>query len=366
MAEPRKHKDGSHCQLPLDPSLDSSGWTAASLQVLGKLASKYSFAEAVLVAQDFGLLQGISLAGLERLIEPYAQACQDEVREVLESQQTAPLLPAQGSSRLVVVQADGVRVLGQPKSKLMRQGAKPAKAEQGLDVETETEVGAKGEGKCEGIEIKTAVVYPQNSPGERSMMADTSSAEGFTAQVSGLLRHAKLHEDDQLVGVSDGAVWLEKSFEALGIPQVIDVYHASSYLETVMVEMAWPVWERAWERKQWQEGKVDARQWLMRYLPAEEKRLGWSDDAKTAANYLLGRQDKMAYKMYKERGWPIGSGQVEGMNKSIIGKRMKQSGMEWSRAGAGRMAALRAQMCSRRPVASHDTLRRRAFPIPVV
>ncbi len=82
-------------------------------------------------------------------------------------------------------------------------------------------------------------------------------------------------------------------------------------------------------------------------LPAGSgKRLSWSDDAKTAANYLLSRQDKMAYKTYKARGWPIGSGQIEGMNKSVIGKRMKQSGMEWSRAGAGRMAALRASLAS--------------------
>ncbi|MDQ3460782.1 MAG: hypothetical protein M3498_16000, partial [Deinococcota bacterium] len=357
---------------------DSSGWTAASLQVLSKLASKYSFAEAVSTAQDFGLLRGISLAGLERLIEPYAKACQDEVREVLEEQQTEPLLPAQGIGRLMVVQADGVRVLGQPKSKLTRQGGKPAKVEQSLTVEAgvggdDVRYQHSDEGKCEGIEIKAAVIYPQNSPAERSMIADINSAESFTAQVSGLFRHAGLRENDQVVAVSDGAVWLEKSCQALDIPQVIDtrftghlVYHACGYLETVMVEMTWPVWERTWERKQWQEGKVDARLWLERYLPAAEKRLSWSDDAKTAANYLLSRQDKMAYKTYKARGWPIGSGQIEGMNKSVIGKRMKQSGMEWSRAGAGRMAALRAQMCSRRPVASHDTLRRRAFPIPVV
>lgn len=83
-------------------------------------------------------------------------------------------------------------------------------------------------------------------------------------------------------------------------------------------------------------------------------------------NYLQERADRMNYKDYKARGWPIGSGQVEGMNKSVIGKRMKQSGMQWSREGAGRMAALRAQRCSKKPITSHHTIRHRAFSIPAV
>ena len=67
---------------------------------------------------------------------------------------------------------------------------------------------------------------------------------------------------------------------------------------------------------------------------------------------------------YRERGLPIGSGQVEGVNKSVIGFRMKQSGMQWSRSGAGRMASLRARRCSKQLLVSHDTIRHHAFSSP--
>ena len=35
----------------------------------------------------------------------------------------------------------------------------------------------------------------------------------------------------------------------------------------------------------------------------------------------------MDYPKYRENGWPIGSGQIEGMNKSVIWSHMKESGM---------------------------------------
>jgi hypothetical protein len=100
-------------------------------------------------------------------------------------------------------------------------------------------------------------------------------------------------------------------------------------------------------------------------LPDPSSWLVWDESSQTALRYLEERQQSMNYPSYKARGLPIGSGQVEGMNKSVIGYRMKQSGMHWSRSGAGRMAALRAWRCSKTPLVSHDTLRFAAFPSPL-
>lgn len=80
--------------------------------------------------------------------------------------------------------------------------------------------------------------------------------------------------------------------------------------------------------------------------------------------YLETRLEHMDYPGYKAKGWPIGSGQVEGMNKNVIGNRMKRSGMHWSRPGAARMASLRAQVCAERPLVAFDSLRHKAFPVP--
>jgi hypothetical protein len=51
------------------------------------------------------------------------------------------------------------------------------------------------------------------------------------------------------------------------------------------------------------------------------------------------------------------------MNKSVIGKRMKQSGMHWSQQGATSMAALRAQTCANHSLTCFDDTRFSAFPL---
>lgn len=328
-----RRSTGAHSHAPLDPSLDSSGWTPLALGRLLDLAVRLPFEEAAEVAVDFGL--EISPAGLARLSEPYAETCRVEARSELEARSLEPLKPALGEERVVVLQADGVIVLGRPEA-----------------------------GRCPGVEVKSLVVYPQASPSERAMAAEVTSSEALLPLASGLLRAAEVRANDTVVAVSDGASWLEGLCQDLGVPQVIDVFHAVEYLETVMVASGWSEAERRLERRSWLRGEVNGREWLTRYLPGEARRSNWDEEARTAVAYLQARADRMDYVEYKARGWPIGSGQVEGMNKSVIGHRLKRSGQRWSRAGASRMGAWRAQHCSRRRLHSHDHLRRRAFPIP--
>jgi hypothetical protein len=48
-------------------------------------------------------------------------------------------------------------------------------------------------------------------------------------------------------------------------------------------------------------------------------------------NYYLKNRDRMRYKEYRDKGYPIGSGIVEGACKFVIGKRFKGSGMRWKK-----------------------------------
>jgi hypothetical protein len=49
-------------------------------------------------------------------------------------------------------------------------------------------------------------------------------------------------------------------------------------------------------------------------------------------NYYLNNRDRMKYKEYRDKGYPIGSGIVEGAYKFVIGKQFKGSGMRWKKA----------------------------------
>jgi hypothetical protein len=80
--------------------------------------------------------------------------------------------------------------------------------------------------------------------------------------------------------------------------------------------------------------------------------------------YLETRLDQMDYFDFKQRGYPLGSGQIEGANKSVIGARMKRGGMRWSYDGINRMAMLRSEQCSFQPVTDFQQTRLLAFPAP--
>lgn len=321
-----------------DTSLDGSGWSGWCLERLVDLGARLPFEEAAEVAQGFGL--EISRAEMERLCAAYSKQVEVQVEEKLKVQALQPLVEAGKTEegRVMVLQVDGVRVLGKP------------------DPQTH---------QCEGIEIKCALVYPQSSPSERSRWAGDKEAGESLAIVSGLIRQAQVNPQDTLIGVSDGAVWIEHLYQHLGIPQVIDVYHATQYLETVMTQLGWTEAERHNERGIWLSGEVNATEWLQTFCPppsAIDPNI-WSEEAKTALQYLQQRATRMAYRDFRARNWPIGSGQVEGMNKHVIGSRMKRSGMQWSRPGAARMAALRAELYNRRKITDFNTLRFSAFPI---
>ena len=222
-------------------------------------------------------------------------------------------------------------------------------------------LGQAQDGNCPGLEIKSAVLYPQNSPQNRWMLADRCSAEDFLGLVAGLLEKAAVQPHDVLIGLGDGALWIENIFNHLGAKRITDVFHACEYLETIMLALDWDEATRLEHRKRLCNGHVNVRNWLADFLPSPVIWLDWDDTAQGALQYLETRLASMAYADFAKRGWPIGSGQVEAMNKAVIGKRLKQSGMHWSELGAAGMASLRAQICARNSLVDLDSLRFDAF-----
>jgi len=77
-------------------------------------------------------------------------------------------------------------------------------------------------------------------------------------------------------------------------------------------------------------------------LPAADEAL-----AKQIA-YFEHHQDKMRYQTYREQGLFYGSGVIEGGCRSVIGQRLKESGMFWTEAGATSVLTLRVALKSHR------------------
>ncbi len=62
----------------------------------------------------------------------------------------------------------------------------------------------------------------------------------------------------------------------------------------------------------------------------------------TTIGYYQGNLPYMDYGSYLARGWPIGTGVVEGACGHLVKDRMERSGMRWTRAGAQAILDLRA------------------------
>ena len=54
----------------------------------------------------------------------------------------------------------------------------------------------------------------------------------------------------------------------------------------------------------------------------------------------------MRYHWFRSRGLFVGSGVVEASRKTVIGQRLKQSGMHWTVTGADSIIALRCREAS--------------------
>jgi hypothetical protein len=56
----------------------------------------------------------------------------------------------------------------------------------------------------------------------------------------------------------------------------------------------------------------------------------------------------MDYHLFKQDGWPIGSGSGESAHKVVVQSRMKLAGMRWAFPNVNSMLALRAMACNDR------------------
>ena len=154
----------------------------------------------------------------------------------------------------------------------------------------------------------------------------------------------------QQVTLGDGAKWIWGiSGEHFPIGQeIVDWYHALDHLWTA----AHLGFEDKAQRERWvKQRKTDlwlgqieqiatTIETLAQQTPAQQT------DLKTEAGYFRNNQRRMQYQLFREQGYPIGSGTVESGCKQLVAMRMRGPGMRWSRSGAQNMLALRAAYLS--------------------
>jgi hypothetical protein len=222
-----------------------------------------------------------------------------------------------------------------------------------------------GNVQVEYREVKSAVVYQKNTPSQRYQFSGIYGAEAFTILVLGLLRFARVSQADCLVGLSDGAAWIANLFASADVNyHILDVFHASSYFETLTLGLDWTQEKRDRERASLLRGELDVFAWI-NWNVSNAQRALLKDDALLALNYLEKQANLLhtTYPRFKRLGLEvIGSGEIEGANKSVIGARLKVSGAQWDVSGASAKSFARAMDSSSQKLVSLEEARLRAFP----
>jgi hypothetical protein len=147
--------------------------------------------------------------------------------------------------------------------------------------------------------------------------------------------------------IGDGAKWIWNQVERTmpGAERVVDIYHVSEHLHQCGSALHGPQTSEArrWARQRLVDLVRHGPSVLMWLIEREAER--WPHAAGRAAlvaltNYLRPNLAGLRYADRLRRGRTIGSGQVEGACKTIIGRRLKLNSARWNPHMAENQAAL--------------------------
>ena len=216
-------------------------------------------------------------------------------------------------------------------------------------------------GKTEGQpartrEVKLGCVFTQSTTDQdgrpvrdedsTSYVAAIETAEQFGLRLYTEAWRRGWNKARQKVVLGDGAIWIWNLADQhfLGAVQIVGLYHARQH-----------VWELAAKlfvndertRRQWaaicqyllDQGQIEALVLILRHLRPDNEKL--AQDVDKDAEYFARNADRMRYPEFRTRGLFVGSGVIEAGCRTVVGKRLKCSGMFWSVRGANAILALR-------------------------
>ena len=334
-----------HGFAPRDAELGVAGVSLSpGLRVMtGKAAAAGPFAKAAGLLED---LAGVRLTAkrVERAAEASGAAQGTAAREraaLITSRKLIPLPPAPLPDKLYAV-IDGTGVPMTAKETAGRDG--------------------KGEdGRARTREVKLAVFftqdkldedgYPVRDPGSSSYIATFEPAAVFAGLVKAEGTRRGANHVRQFTITGDGAAWIWNiaSSKFPEATQIVDLFHAREHLHDLARLLEFMLGDR---KDEWLAARLEDLDYgdiggickAARACPLLGAKKAELD---TALGYFENNAPRMRYHWFRQCGLFVGSGVVEAGCKTVIGQRLKLSGMHWTAAGAEAITALRCQQASR-------------------
>lgn len=224
--------------------------------------------------------------------------------------------------------------------------------------------GKQADGSSKTREAKLGAFFTQTTTDEAGQPlrdhASTTYVGSFETAVDfgGRVRQEALRRGlgraAQVVFLGDGAAWIWE-LARVNFPLallILDLYHALERVHALCAGLygadtpAAKRMQKAWTGLL----KNDQVEDLIRQARRRLKNLGPQPDEALEKQiaFFEHHQDKMRYKTYRDQGLFYGSGVIEGGCRSVIGQRLKESGMFWTLPGATSVLDLRVALKSHR------------------
>jgi hypothetical protein len=158
---------------------------------------------------------------------------------------------------------------------------------------------------------------------------------------------------DRWIAISDGGAgledWLRANFGRVEAA-ILDFYHASEHLGDLAKAWPWAGTEAAEaQHARWSHGlKHEGGQAMRDELPGLDvgSRPSAREVWRETVTYFTNQAHRMDDPKYVSKGWQIGSGPVGSACKTVVGERLKGSGMRWGEEGSDGVCHLRAPFLS--------------------
>jgi len=236
----------------------------------------------------------------------------------------------------------------------------------GVPVVKKETTGRKGkgeDGQAKTREVKLGCVFTQtcvDREGRPVRDVESTSYTGAieTADVFGRRIYQEamrrgMNSAGETVVIGDGAPWIwniaDEQF--YGATQIVDLFHAREHYWNIAKACFGQNKDKLFQwteerRKELDDGRPEAVIDAINRcssLPRYDKAIGERE-----IGYFEKNKERMRYADFRKRGLFVGSGVLEAGCRTVVGQRLKQSGMHWTVRGANSIIALRCSIMSNR------------------